>query len=217
MKNQTRLERAIEKLLAGRSPRSEARQLSRDEQRMLRMAQLLRGARGQAPDPEFRGRLQEHVVSRQRGISRRGVLLSAFGSLAAGVAAGVALDRMEQPSSPATGASGTLVGENGRWFLVAHVADVPDGTILSFDAGALQGFLINQGGSLRALSRICTHMGCILNLDRSEQAFVCPCHGAEFDISGKLRYGLHGYGQPLPPLPGIQVRANGEAIEVWSI
>jgi hypothetical protein len=38
-----RFEQAIEKLLADRSPRSEMTCLSEEEQRMIRMAQLLRG------------------------------------------------------------------------------------------------------------------------------------------------------------------------------
>ena len=109
------------------------------------------------------------------------------------------------------------MGANGRWFAVANVAEMPEGAVRPFTAGALQGVLINRGGRLKARSRICTHMGCVLNLDRGEQSFVCPCHGAEFDLNGNLRYGPHGYGLPLPPLPEITVRVNGTSVEVWSI
>jgi len=50
-----------------------------------------------------------------------------------------------------------------------------------------------------------------------EQAFVCPCHGAEFDVQGHVRYGPYGYDQKLPPMPTIKVRVNGESVEVWSV
>lgn len=46
MSSEERFERAIERLLADRSPRSEVAGLSEHEQRMVRMAQLLRGSRG---------------------------------------------------------------------------------------------------------------------------------------------------------------------------
>ena len=35
-----------------------------------------------------------------------------------------------------------------------------------------------------ALSRTCTHLGCALGWDESQQKFVCPCHGSTFDRAG---------------------------------
>jgi Rieske Fe-S protein len=62
-------------------------------------------------------------------------------------------------------------------------------------------------------------MGCQLDFAPNEQAFICPCHGAEFSLSGKLTYGPGGYGYTvaLPPLPQIKVRQRHGAIEVWSV
>ncbi len=34
-----------------------------------------------------------------------------------------------------------------------------------------------------ALSRICTHQGCSVNFDLSQNKLVCPCHGAEYETS----------------------------------
>jgi len=48
MSKAKRFDRALEKLLADRSPRREASNLDREEQHMLRVAQLLRGSRGLA-------------------------------------------------------------------------------------------------------------------------------------------------------------------------
>jgi nitrite reductase/ring-hydroxylating ferredoxin subunit len=110
-----------------------------------------------------------------------------------------------------------LVGANGRWYPVASLADLPDGTIRPFTAGAVQGFLIHRNGQLQALSRICTHMGCTLQVNRAEQTFECPCRGAEFDLGGRLISGDEEYHRPLPPLPPIRTRVRGETVEVFGV
>jgi Rieske Fe-S protein len=207
-------ERAIEKLLADRSPRSEVGGLSEDEQRMVRMAQLLRGSRGQELAPEFADRLQARLFPQRRRVSRRTAFLSGLGALAAGVLAGLGLDRALE-NGP-SGRQEPLVGANGRWYPVATLTELPDGTIRPFTAGAVQGFLIYRHGQLRALSRICTHMGCALRVNRAEQTFECPCHEAQFDLQGHL-HNPGEYGRTLPPLPAIMTRVKGETVEVFGV
>jgi len=212
MNDEERFEQAIGKLLADRSPRSEAAGLSPEEQRMVRMAQLLRGSRGQAMVPEFTERLHARLFSHQRRITRRAAFLSGLGALAAGVIAGVGLGRATEPA--ASSKRPPLVGANGRWYPVASLADLPDGAIRPFTAGAVQGFLIYRDGQLQALSRICTHMGCTLRINRPEQTFECPCHGAEFDLQGHI-HNPWKYGRALPPLPPIMTRVKGGTVEVF--
>jgi nitrite reductase/ring-hydroxylating ferredoxin subunit len=212
MNDKGRFERLIEKLPADRSPRSEVARLSDEERRMVRMAQLLRGSRGQEMAPKFADRLHARLFPQQRRISRRTAFLSALGALAVGVVAGLGLDRAVEtaPSTPQE----PLVGANGRWYPVATLADLPDGAIRPFTAGAVQGFLIHRNGQLRALSRVCTHMGCVLRVNREEGIFACPCHGAEFDLQGHFS-NPQEYGRTLPPLPPILTRVRGETVEVF--
>lgn len=207
-----RLDQALDKLLANESPRGELFGLEPEEQKMLRMAQLLRGSKPESARPDFVDRLHDEIFPQPSRVSRRTAFISGLGALAAGVLAGIGLDRVKTTAKPAYTA---LVGRNGKWVPVASVADVKEGAVHGFRAGAIQGFLINQGGQYRALSRICTHMGCSLNFKKGPQAqgFVCPCHGAEFDMNGHLIYGVGGYNS-LPPLPELDVRVNGEAVEV---
>ncbi len=40
-----------------------------------------------------------------------------------------------------------------------------------------------------AISAVCTHLGCAVNWDQSEQAFVCPCHGSRYDALGQVTRG----------------------------
>lgn len=213
MSDTERFDRAIEDLLSDRSPRADARGLDPDEQRMLRMAQLLRGSRTQEPDPGFVARLHEEVFPEPVKVSRRTAFFTGLGALAAGLVGGFGLDRATQGASSV--AWEPLVGKNGRWMRVASVADVPEGAIHPFTAGAVQGFLIHKNGRLRAMSRICTHMGCALNANQQEGSLVCPCHGAEFDLNGRVNYGPGKYNHQLPPLPPLNVRVSGDSIEVW--
>lgn len=41
-------------------------------------------------------------------------------------------------------------------------------------------------GSLLALSRTCTHLGCSVPWDEEKQTFVCPCHGSSFSLTGDV-------------------------------
>lgn len=217
MNDSERFERAIDKLLADESPRSELFGLDAEEQSMVRMAQILRGSRAQGPGPEFVESLRERVLEKPvPRVSRRTAFLSGLGALAAGLVAGVGLDRSTQGGTPKKRQI-PLVGANGKWTPVAQLAEVPDGAIKPFTAGSVQGFLVNRNGELRALSRICTHMGCTLNFQQSEDTFLCPCHNAEFDLQGRLLYGRRNYRHELPPLPPLQLRVRGQAVEVWSV
>lgn len=216
-----RLDPALEELLSDRSPRTQAEALTDEEQQMLQMAQLLRGNRREPAGPQFVNRLHDRLFPAQRKVTRRAAFFSGAGALAAGIIAGFGIDRAATSGSPAASGAwrGSLVpASKGQWLHVASVADVPDGAVRAFTAGSVQGFLLNKGGEYRALSRICTHMGCSLLFAPSEQNFVCPCHGAQFDLRGQLRSGPGGYyGHQLPPLPKVWVRVRGNSIQVFSV
>jgi glycine/D-amino acid oxidase-like deaminating enzyme/nitrite reductase/ring-hydroxylating ferredoxin subunit len=55
----------------------------------------------------------------------------------------------------------------------------------------------DQEGRLHTLNPICTHAGCIVNWNGEEKSWDCPCHGARFDIDGKVLTGpaTKGLGQ----------------------
>jgi cytochrome b6-f complex iron-sulfur subunit len=48
-------------------------------------------------------------------------------------------------------------------------------------------FLIRlDDGGLMAISMICSHLGCTVNWDASEDIFKCPCHSSSFDRLGNV-------------------------------
>jgi len=47
---------------------------------------------------------------------------------------------------------------------------------------------------------ICTHLGCIPLAHQGEYGgFFCPCHGSQYDTSGRIRRGPAPANLPLPP------------------
>lgn len=78
------------------------------------------------------------------------------------------------------------------------------------------GFLTREGGQLRALAITCPHLGCSYNFDDGKQHFLCPCHGSEFGLDGRLLKGPAT--SPLShltwrPGPGInEIEVNGTTL-----
>ena len=45
-------------------------------------------------------------------------------------------------------------------------------------------FIVRDNSGFRALSAICTHLGCIVKEEHN--GFICPCHGSKFDKTGNV-------------------------------
>lgn len=58
-------------------------------------------------------------------------------------------------------------------------ANGPDGVAMTEDA-----VVIRSGGTVRAFSRRCPHLGCLVSADADGDAITCPCHGSRFDLDG---------------------------------
>ncbi len=61
-------------------------------------------------------------------------------------------------------------------------------------------YLMRLANGFRALSAVCTHLGCITRFLPDEGIIACPCHGSRFNLDGEVIAG------PAPrPLPWFQV------------
>jgi Rieske Fe-S protein len=67
--------------------------------------------------------------------------------------------------------------------------------------------VFNSESGLYALSLVCTHLGCTLNL--TDNGLSCPCHGSLFDMRGHV---LKGPAER--PLQKMRVEEQGGVIEV---
>ena len=220
------LDQYVEDLLQDRKPERTPLP-DEDALRARQTAAMLRAAKPGAglPSKEFLERMQASIpgwVSEQSPRpqvvarpSRRSMLLTGAAGLAAGIAATIGVDRLTKSSQPSETALVQTSGSwKGSWKPVKALADLPDGTPIAFRTGAIEGFLIRNGESVKGLSAVCTHMGCILNFSKFRNQFECPCHGATFATDGKPS---DQYSAPLPPLPPIQVRVQDGQVEVYAV
>jgi cytochrome b6-f complex iron-sulfur subunit len=67
---------------------------------------------------------------------------------------------------------------------------IPLGTAKEVTYNEIPLVIINRRGSgFIALSRVCTHLGCLIGYDSFNNKLVCPCHAAEFDLEGNVLTG----------------------------
>ena len=205
----------VDDLVRNRRPRRF--EASADEMQALQGAAELRSVQPGAdlPNRDFIERLGRQLRSQmdappvRHSVSRRALLRTAGFAAAAGVA-GAVIERTiaTQP----LGEQATLTPDHGTWRAVAAVADVPAGQAMRFTSGPVEGVVVNDGGTIKAVSAVCTHQGCLLLLDAAAHRLRCPCHPTVFSVTGKLL----SYQLATPPanLPGLQARVRDGQIEV---
>ncbi|BBZ37593.1 QcrA and Rieske domain-containing protein [Mycobacterium conspicuum] len=220
------LRRYVDDLLRGRRPRAFAP--DDFEAAQIRTAIELRAARPgeDAPRPEFLNDLHARLAEQMTGAAkevtppptqnstRRQVIVGTSAAAAAAVTA-VSVDRLViggHTEVPA--ASGQLTPNDGRWMRVAASSDVPEGATHSFDFGSINGFVRRVNGKPEAVSGVCTHQGCRLWFDASDDQLHCPCHTTSFAPSGQVL--THQLPIAPKPLPKLMVREVAGAIEVFA-
>ncbi|HEX8949554.1 MAG TPA: ubiquinol-cytochrome c reductase iron-sulfur subunit [Dissulfurispiraceae bacterium] len=73
---------------------------------------------------------------------------------------------------------------------------------------AFRAFVVNHERGPFALSPVCSHLGCLVEWSRPKNRFICPCHGGQYDIEGKV------IGGP-PPLPLTRMPLKVEGGKVY--
>ena len=77
-----------------------------------------------------------------------------------------------------------LVGEKRR-FAIGDPRQFPVDTYTFIDEHSLYVYRDHEG--IRAVSAICTHLGC--TLENTTDGFECPCHGSCFNMKGEVLSG----------------------------
>jgi cytochrome b6-f complex iron-sulfur subunit len=223
--------RYIEDLLRSRRPR--AFRADPDEAALAQVAITLRAARpgSGAPTEEFVTGLHKRLAAElepgpdRTGPDRTGparprrAFVRAASVAAGAAAAGAGLDQLLARPGAVTGAAnrpapGGIDPDRGSWQAILASADLPDGAVHPFTLTTLTGFVERAGGRLRAVSGICTHQGCRLELADAATELACPCHGATFALDGAVL--RHRLSVQLTALPRIAVRESGGVVQVYA-
>jgi nitrite reductase/ring-hydroxylating ferredoxin subunit len=144
-----------------------------------------------------------------RFVSRRRLLETAGFAVAAGALGAVSERLIATPEQPK---ATDLVPDNGSWLAVARLDELTPGRVMPFTTPTVAGYVHNRAGQIIAVSGVCTHQGCLLQLDRSNQ-LQCPCHRAAFSANGDvISHELVDFN--LPPLPKLATRIHDGDVEV---
>jgi Rieske Fe-S protein len=91
-----------------------------------------------------------------------------------------------------TGSANAQAG-NKSADLVLRLNDNPElgkvGGWKVFEVGTESVIVANTEAGFVACSSKCTHKGCDVEYRATDNAFVCPCHGARYDTTGKVLRG----------------------------
>jgi len=218
-----RVARFVDELLHGRRPhRFEA---SQEEAEAMTAAAGLSAARvgADVPDQAALDRIHQRLAETldentvvDRRLSRRAWLRTA-GAAAAAVVVGVGLDEVvrNRQESGGAGGSATLLPDSGSWRPVAAVNEIPTGHAMQVSTASLDAVIINDAGTITAVSGVCTHLGCKLQPDDANRKLNCPCHQTAFSWSGKvLYYRLKAAPANLPQIPS---RVNNGQVELYIV
>ena len=149
--------------------------------------------------------------SRSRTLSRRR-LLEGAGIAASAVVIGGIAEHLIEGRPVQEGSQQPMVPDGGQWVTVASADGVDASPITPFLKDDVPGFVVNEGGTLRALSGVCTHQGCVLRANQASGRLDCPCHRAAFSLDGTVLF--HEFADPLKPLPTLMVRRDGSDVQV---
>ncbi|MEM6425258.1 MAG: cytochrome b6-f complex iron-sulfur subunit [Cyanobacteria bacterium P01_H01_bin.119] len=119
--------------------------------------------------------------------------LLTFGSVT-GMAAGALYPVVKYFIPPSSGGAGggisakDALGQpiNAEAFLASHTAG--SRTLSQGLKGDPTYLVVTETNTLEdyGINSVCTHLGCVVPWSANEQKFVCPCHGSQYDATGKV-------------------------------
>ncbi len=89
--------------------------------------------------------------------------------------------------------------------LVINKIDIPSGEARNVIYGNIPVVVVNRPDKgFIAFSRVCTHLGCLVDYNEKKHVFLCPCHAGIFDIEGNVVSG-----PPPKALNSLPLRIEG--------
>ena len=98
--------------------------------------------------------------------------------------------------------------KNSRYKKVNYTFTAKDGWVKATKKRSV--YVTDVGdGNWDVFSRTCSHLGCLVRWDESQESFLCPCHGAVFDKNGAVVAG-----PPPRPLQKLEVKVEAGVLYV---
>jgi cytochrome b6-f complex iron-sulfur subunit len=92
--------------------------------------------------------------------------------------------------------------------LAFNKKEIPVGDAKDIVFNNTPGVIINRPDTgYVALSRVCTHLGCLVDYQKDKKRLLCPCHAGTYDLSGNVISG-----PPPKPLQQFPIRIEGDSV-----
>jgi cytochrome b6-f complex iron-sulfur subunit len=97
--------------------------------------------------------------------------------------------------------------EAGKKVMISK-AEIPAGGAKEIIFNNVPAVVINRPEKgFIVLSRVCTHLGCLVDYQEAKGRILCPCHAGIYDIEGNVVSG-----PPPKPLPKFPFRIEGDSL-----
>lgn len=135
-------------------------------------------------------------------MNRRLFLKSLLTILSATAAASFAYPLMRFLAPPGNEAKGKKI--------LVNKSEIPKGEAREILYNGVPAIIINRTDKgFIALSRVCTHLGCLVEYDKAKNRLQCPCHAGIFNLEGNVVSG-----PPPKPLQEFPLGIDGENIVI---
>jgi cytochrome b6-f complex iron-sulfur subunit len=92
--------------------------------------------------------------------------------------------------------------------VVIKRSEIPAGSAKDIVVNNIPSIIINTPDKgFIVLSKICTHLGCLVEYDKNKSRLLCPCHAGVYSLDGNVVSG-----PPPKPLRKFPVKVEGEEI-----
>lgn len=147
-------------------------------------------------------------------LSRRNFFQTAIAAIGGIIASGFAIPGVGYIISPA------LQEQVEKWILLGSIGNISLNTPTLFKAKIehktgwttdIKEYAVyvitSDGEKYKAMSNVCTHLGCHVRWNEDQQNFICPCHDAAFDKDGHVLSG-----PPPRALDEMEIKIEDEEI-----
>lgn len=152
--------------------------------------------------------------------SRRKFMLAgagALGACVAGVTVAPALSLLTHPlRTPTTSGSDAFIpaGKLAQFqgsvpVKVDLYADKLDAWNRVVEVKIGSAWVWNEGGTLRAMSTVCPHLGCAIDYVAESDKFLCPCHDSFFSRDGAVETGPSPRG-----MDSLELETQGDLVAI---